>query len=322
MKKWAILLLAVCTIFGLGFITQAKAAPYTVGDVFASIGSSQVKEFTPTGTLVQTLNDASGATFTTGSAFDASGNFYVTNFGATVSKFDNSGNLLNTNFITGLSSVESILFDKSGNIYVGDAGSNLIHKYNSAGTLLNTFTAAIESRGTDWIDLAANQQTMLYTSEGTHVKSFNVGTNTQNPDFASGLPGSAAYALRILANGNVLVADSSVVVQLDAGGNIIKTYTLPGSAGGIFSLNLDPNGLDFWAGDFNSNNVWEVNIATGAIDQQWNVGAAEFFGLSVFGEITQGGGGGGAEVPEPATMLLLGSGLVGLAGYARRRMKK
>ena len=57
----------------------------------------------------------------------------------------------------------------------------------------------------DWIDLSADKCTLLYTSEGTLIRRFNVCTNTQLTDFAT-LPAGACYALRIRANGEVMVA--------------------------------------------------------------------------------------------------------------------
>ena len=42
------------------------------------------------------------------------------------------------------------------------------------------------------------------------VKRFNVCTDTQLSDFATGLPGPAAFALRLLPDGGALVADTDV----------------------------------------------------------------------------------------------------------------
>ena len=320
--------LAALLVLAIGVLAMpglASAAPFTAGDVFASIGNGQVKEFTPSGTLVQTLNTTTNSHETTGSAFDSAGNFFVTDFTTSqLSKFNSSGTLLSANFIAGNPvNNESLVFDNAGNFYVGGAGGNVIRKFSAAGTLLNTFTVSVGPRGSDWIDLAADQHTLFYTSEGGSVRRFDTATNTQLTDFTSSL-GGVSYALRLLPDGGAAVAHTSNILRLNSSGAVVQTYTIPGG-NDLFALNLDPDGTTFWTGNVNSvGTVFHVRISDGAVLGQFNSvapGGFDLGGLSILGEITQGCPtcGGGPTVPEPSSLLLLGSGLASLGGIAWRR---
>lgn len=311
-------------LVGIGFIiggaTQAQAVTFLSGDIFASVSSGNVQHYRADGTFLETLNIGAGG-FTTGMAFDASGNLYVTGFSAgTVAKFDTNGVLLST-FASGLATPESIVFDNAGNAYVGTLGGGIV-KFAPNGTNLG-----IVGPNSDWIDLKADQTTMLHTHESGFIGAHNIATNAALVDFASGYGGTQAFALRVLADGGVLLADRVNVKRFNAGGSVTQTYDIAGEDS-WFALNLNPDGNSFWSGNFDSANLYEFDIATGANTQTLNTGTGSntLFGVGIFGEPTQGctdcGGPGPNVIPEPSSLLLFWLGGLGAFGVRGRKRGK
>src|SRR5487761_229383 len=198
---------------------------------------------------------------------------YATNFGtSSILVYDNTGALLGTCFASGgagtaVESVEAI--QGTGGVAPGviagvaDGAGQMDQGPLPCGSTstLTTHTAATQSRGTDWVDMSADKCTVLYTSEGSSILSFNMCTNTQNAAFATGLS-SPSYALKILPDASVLVAGTSLVSHVGSGGTVINTCDSSSSgAGGLFSLDILPGGAAFATGSYNNNQIDYLTIS-------------------------------------------------------------
>jgi hypothetical protein len=267
---------------------------WVTGDVFAGVGNGTYQVYDNTGVFKEAISDGLDG-FTAGCAFNPSlTRLYTTNLRHTkVVVFDDPNphpvsQIIDTGLTSPHAASESVVFDAAGSFYVGHADEDRrLHKYDAAGNLLMTFSPQTERRGTDWNDLAADQRTMFYTSEGGLIKRFDVGGNVQLPDFAS--IGGTSYALRLLlpadGRGGLIVANSVDIKRLDGSGTVVQTYDVPGESG-WFSMNLDPNRTSFWAGDLFTSNFYRFNLATGAIEVgPINTGTGVLGGLCIKGEI-------------------------------------
>ena len=323
--------MAFLVTLGTAVVVSTTATPSGAGtvlaptQVFASVGASTVNVYTP-GTpgvsapnLVTSLNDGSvipptspvypgypSADNTAGSAFDASGNFYVTDdYSGQISKYDPNGALTGV-FASGLQNPLSLVFDNSGNLYVGQQNTPYIAEFNSSGqNTANIGPVTTGETGDDWIDLASDQCTFYYTTETNVVYRYSncAGSVGQQSNFnAVPFPGARAFQVRILPDGGALVADTNSVLRLDSNGNVNEVYPctaadqsalqaaypsaivgapLPGCGGSLFSLAIDPSGTSFWAGDSYSGNIWQIDLTSGQLMNEVNTGAAFLYGLTV-----------------------------------------
>lgn len=271
------------------------------GVVLAGIGDGIVHVYTAQGELVERLDTGSDSLEQTGMCLDSTGLLYTTNFATfpggslanvygSSSRFDRWGNRLDSMW-TGPYDPhpESCVIDPAGNVIIaavdGADDEDLLYVYAPDGSLLASYRPQEDRRGVDWIDLAADGCTLLYTSEGTRVLQFDVCTGQQLPDFADGLE-SPLFALRLRANGEVMVASSDLIYRLDANGQVLQTYF--GPSGDFFALNLDPDGTSFWTAYYGLGTVFRVDIESGEVLTSFTAGPLPraLSGLAIVGEPT------------------------------------
>ena len=287
---------ALAGLLGVSRPVHAAGVAYSIGDVLVGAGNGKINEFSPTGTLLGVLDTTTGGAENNGMCFDSSLSLFATNFSSgSVSVFNQLGALTSASFGSGYNLPESCVVG-TGDVYVGNAGVPEVLKLSSSGALLASYNLAPENKGADWIDLASDQCTMYYTSEGPHIKRFNVCTNTQMKDFAdlstNLAPSGQSYcfANRLRANGETLVACGSAVYRLNASGTVIQTYStaLSTSLNQLFALDLDPDGTTFWTADDGTGIIYHVDIATGNLIAQFGgQPSGRILGLAVVGAITQ-----------------------------------
>jgi hypothetical protein len=312
------MVMVTAVLLGIGgAVGVAQADPFQVGDIFASTSGGNIQHRNSAGVLLETLNNGSGG-FTTGSAFDSAGNLYLTNFSSnTVTRFAGPGDPHTASlFGGGYSTPESIVFAADGHVLVGSIGGG-IREFDAAGTFVKTIAAGVR---VDWFDLAADQDTIVFTQEAGAVRTASRSTGAVGATNFSNAGG--VFALRFLPTGGLLVANSSNVLRMDSAGNVIQSYDVAG-VNSFFALNLDPDSTTFWTGAIDNATLYRFNIESGAQSDIIATGCGSncLFGVSIFGEITVGNPPDLNPVPEPATIVLLGTSLVGAAGAAWKRRR-
>jgi streptogramin lyase len=200
-------------------------------------------------------------------AVDASGNVWVTNYGASLSEFNPAGAALSGNSGYtggGLSNPTGIAIDAGGNAWVANAGASSLSEFNAAGMAVSSSTGytggglnapdsiAIDGSGYVWAGNTGNSNLSKFNSSGAALSGSGYG--------GGGL--DKTTGVTVDASGNIWAVNETneILSEFSSGGVPVSTS---GYSGGGMSnptaIAIDPSG-DLWITNLNSG-VSEFNSA-------------------------------------------------------------
>jgi DNA-binding beta-propeller fold protein YncE len=299
-------------------ISDLYVGSLQTGSVLRYDGTSGafVSAFVPSG--------SGGLAFPTGVIFGPDGNLYVSSLGsAQVMRYSGStgaplpsGANPGAVFIpqgNGLGNPQGLAFDASNNIYVASAQSNSVLKYDSTGAFIGTFASGNGLLTPSGVIFGPNGNLFVNSSGNNQVLEFNGTTGAFLTAFAT-TNLSGPLDLKFGPDGNLYVSNNSSTTISEFNG-ITGSFlqSLSGGLNGPAGLAFGPTDNRLYVANLNTNEVRVFNSGTSSFDVFVTAGSG---GLNqpdflTFGPIPAG-------APEPASIILVGMGLIGLVGYRAR----
>jgi len=185
----------------------------------------------------------------------------------------------------------------------------------------------------------ANAASVSYYLDQSNIASYPDGTNYLQVTISDGAAGAIDFTITTLAGlpstakmdqfgfnpASPITLSAANVSGLPTGWSLLGAGNMDGFGG--FSVRPDTNGaatrvstLTFSIVGITGDTINSyANLSTGTAGQGNTFFAAHVAGLTNDPNVTSGYFGGSTPVPVPAAAWLLGSGLIGLAGVARRK---